>query len=206
MISSALFSRSSEGAGGGRASAAGAPAAAATEGAAAAASEAAATEGAAAAASEAAAVEAFVREAPSLSRLAVAASEADADLRALEGTLSGFRGSLGTISSDIRGLQSASAALARRLAARRAAAAALAGALDALALPPQLVRAVSEGDPSSPEFAAALADLARRMRKFSGRDRGKTGGGGKATSSLQEEGGKTPFPLRASRAAEEVLT
>ena len=157
----------------------------------------------AAATAEAAAVEAFVREAPALSQLATAASDADADLRALESSLSGFQGSLGTISSDIRGLQAASAALARRLSARRAAAAALAGALDALALPPRLALAVSEGDPSSPEFAAALADLGRRMRKLSGR-----GGDGAAAKGRRQSPGRAApsfAPLRASRAAEEVL-
>jgi len=167
----------------------------------------------AAASAEAAAVEAFVLEAPALSRLASAATEADCDLKKLEATLSGFQGSLGTISGDIRGLQAASAALARKLSARRAAAAALAGALDALALPPRLARAVSEGDPSSPEFAAALADLSRRMRKFSGKEeatRKKTATTATTATATGLDKNSTKsapasFPLRASRAAAEVL-
>ena len=160
----------------------------------------------AAAAAEAAAVEAFVRESSALSRLAASTSEADADLQGLESTLSAFQGSLGSISSDIRGLQSASAALARRLAARRAASAALADALDALALPPRLALSVSEGDPSSPEFAAALADLSRRMRKLSGKGAGAERGAKAGKDRGTKDNRLNAFPpLSASRAAAEVL-
>ena len=112
---------------------------------------------------EASAVAAFVQDAAALRRVANDGDAATTALSALATSLDTFQAELGSISTDVRGLQSRSASLATRLANRRAAAAALGAALDVLAFPSTLAAILAGADPGSDAFTTAVAELGTRL-------------------------------------------